>query len=335
MPDLVSIIIPAYNAERFISDAIRSALEQTYQPVEVIVVDDGSTDGTLSLAKDFDSARLRVVSQPNSGAGRARNHGLELAKGSFIKYLDADDALTPTAIERQVAEAKLQPGDIVFGRMHRSDEDLTPMGDPVYAQMGHSPELVRQTASQNREDVVASLLRWTPQTSCPLHLRHQLEAIGGFNEALGSGQEYDLHLRLALNGNRFVAMDDPVVRVREHQSPDRITVAKTDRSYASRYRSDKMAYWADLIDAGFEESIPGPVRMALAEMAWRHFRTAHSRGDVSASARALSIARSYDPRMRATRDVKFRALARVIGPYYANGVASLYRNMRSKVRVGF
>jgi len=106
MSDLVSILIPAYNAERWIGDAIRSCLAQTWPHVEVVVVDDGSRDTTLQVARSFESSAVKVVTQPNSGAPVARNRAFELAKGSFIQWLDADDLLDPEKIAHQMRVAK-------------------------------------------------------------------------------------------------------------------------------------------------------------------------------------------------------------------------------------
>jgi GT2 family glycosyltransferase len=102
MRDLVSILIPAYNAERWISDTIRSCVAQTWPHVEIIVVDDGSRDRTLNVARTFASRTVKVVTQPNSGAPVARNRAYELANGSFIQWLDADDLLAPDKIARQM-----------------------------------------------------------------------------------------------------------------------------------------------------------------------------------------------------------------------------------------
>lgn len=103
VPDpLVSIIIPAYNAEAFIADTIASALAQTWPRKEIIVVDDGSTDRTLWVAEMFLSPEVTVVSQPNSGAAAARNAGYRRAKGDYIQFLDADDLLSPDKIAGQV-----------------------------------------------------------------------------------------------------------------------------------------------------------------------------------------------------------------------------------------
>jgi len=103
---LVSILIPAYNAEKYIADTLRSALAQTWERTEIIVVDDGSRDATAGVAETFESNKVIVVRQSNQGASAARNRALSLAKGEYIQYLDADDLLAPDKIERQMAEAK-------------------------------------------------------------------------------------------------------------------------------------------------------------------------------------------------------------------------------------
>ncbi len=102
---LASVIIPAYNAERFLRQAVESALAQTHSPLEVVIVDDGSTDGTRRLADEIAAAdaRVRVFSQPNAGVGAARNRGLAEARGEFVAPLDADDFWYPKKLERQIA----------------------------------------------------------------------------------------------------------------------------------------------------------------------------------------------------------------------------------------
>jgi glycosyltransferase involved in cell wall biosynthesis len=98
----VSIIIPAYNAEEYISDTIESALTQTFSNVEVIVIDDGSTDGTKDIVGRFNDSRLRLLEADHRGAGAARNRGLRAAKGEYIQFLDSDDILSQDKIEAQL-----------------------------------------------------------------------------------------------------------------------------------------------------------------------------------------------------------------------------------------
>ena len=103
MKPLVSILVPAYNAEAWISDALRSAIAQTWKPKEIIVVDDGSTDGTLAVARQFESNQLRVVTHKNQGASATRNKAYSLCKGDYIQFLDADDLIGPDKIAKQIA----------------------------------------------------------------------------------------------------------------------------------------------------------------------------------------------------------------------------------------
>ena len=103
MNSLVSILIPACNAEEWIAETIQSAVAQTWRRKEIIVVDDGSKDRTAEVARGFASKRVLVVSKENEGAAGARNHALRLSQGDYIQWLDADDILAPDKIERQLA----------------------------------------------------------------------------------------------------------------------------------------------------------------------------------------------------------------------------------------
>lgn len=103
MTPLVSILIPAYNSQQWIADTIRSALEQTWPRKEIVVVDDGSSDGTLEIARRFASPTLQVATQLNQGAAAARNTAFSLCQGDYIQWLDADDLLAPDKIEKQMA----------------------------------------------------------------------------------------------------------------------------------------------------------------------------------------------------------------------------------------
>jgi glycosyltransferase involved in cell wall biosynthesis len=136
MKPLVSILIPAYNAERWIAETIQSALAQTWPRKEIIVVDDGSCDETLSVTRQFASERVSIVSQPNQGGSAARNRAFELCQGDYIQWLDADDLLSPQKIEKQMEAAeKSQNKRTLFSsawgyfmyRPHRARFNPTPL----------------------------------------------------------------------------------------------------------------------------------------------------------------------------------------------------------------
>ena len=154
---LVSILIPAHNAQKWIAETLRSAIAQTWPRIEIIVVDDGSTDQTLSVARQFESYGVRVILQNNQGAAAARNKAFSLSKGEYIQWLDADDVLSPDKITRQM-EAIVQcsskrmlasaPWGLFMYRLHRAEFvptalwcDLAPvewllrkMGENLYMQ---------------------------------------------------------------------------------------------------------------------------------------------------------------------------------------------------------
>ena len=103
MNPFVSIIIPVYNSEKYLTACINSAINQTWQNKEIIIVDDGSFDGSLKIARGYADTGIKIISQNNKGASAARNAGLKEAKGAYIQFLDADDLLSPDKIEPQIA----------------------------------------------------------------------------------------------------------------------------------------------------------------------------------------------------------------------------------------
>lgn len=122
---MVSIIIPAFNRERYLAQTIESVLSQTYRPIETIVVDDGSTDKTAEVAEGF-SDKVRCFYQPNSGCGAARNAGVLKARGSFLAFLDSDDLWMEDKLSRQMAVLQSEGDvDMVFGHVeHFYSPDL-------------------------------------------------------------------------------------------------------------------------------------------------------------------------------------------------------------------
>ncbi|MBK9638742.1 MAG: glycosyltransferase family 2 protein [Bacteroidetes bacterium] len=100
--ELVSVIIPVYNGEKFVAASIESALKQSYSPIEIIVINDGSTDGTQEILNQFEG-KIIVIRQKNAGQADARNHGLTIAKGKYIALLDSDDLFIPEKIEKQIS----------------------------------------------------------------------------------------------------------------------------------------------------------------------------------------------------------------------------------------
>jgi hypothetical protein len=189
---LVSIIIPAFNDVAWIGAAVDSALAQTYPSCEIIVVDDGSTDGTGALIRSRYGRRVRYVHQPNRGLPAARNAGLALAVGEYVQFLDADDILLPSKVADHVDILEQDPECIVvysdFAFIDGSEE-RRPSG---FQKRYRSGNVFSDLLDDNFIVVHAALSR-----------RSDILAVGGFDENLVACEDYDLWLKLAAEGRRF------------------------------------------------------------------------------------------------------------------------------------
>ncbi|MBE9144578.1 glycosyltransferase [Planktothrix mougeotii] len=202
---IISVVIPAYNAEKTIKQTIDSILNQTFQDFEIIVINDGSTDSTLDIVSHIHDPRIQVFSYPNSGAPTSRNRGLALAKGEYIALLDADDLWTPDKLESQYQALKNHPQAAVAyswtdyidesGNFLKSGRHLTFNGD-VYA------ELLIQNFLENGSN--------------PLIRREAFAEVGEFDPSLLGGQDRDLYIRLAA---RYYFVAVPLVQVFYRMSP--------------------------------------------------------------------------------------------------------------------
>ncbi|VXD25470.1 conserved hypothetical protein [Planktothrix serta PCC 8927] len=206
---IISVVIPAYNAEKTIQQTIDSILNQTFEDFEIIVINDGSTDSTLDIVSNIHDPRIQVFSYPNSGASTSRNRGLAVATGEYIALLDADDLWTPDKLESQYQALQNHPQAAVAyswtdyidesGNFLQSGKHPTFNGD-VY------PELLIQNFLENGSN--------------PLIRREAFAEVGGFDESLLGGQDRDLYIRLAARYH-FVLV--PVVQVFYRMSTNSIS----------------------------------------------------------------------------------------------------------------
>lgn len=195
MNPLVSILIPCYNAERWIGQAIESSLGQTWPNREVIVVDDGSADRSAEVVQGFGS-RIRWERGPNRGGNAARNRLLELARGEWLQYLDADDYLLPSKIAGQMAFlAELPEVDVLIGPVTiESAMETPPRRELLNIPEPHDPWIL--------------LARWyLPQTGACLWRKQAIIDVGGWNPNQPCCQEHELYLRLLIADKRFAYCD--------------------------------------------------------------------------------------------------------------------------------
>lgn len=141
---MISVILPIYNGGGWLRGALKSLQSQTYEDYEVVMVNDGSTDGSEEVCMEFAKAdpKFRLINQPNSGVSAARNHGIENSKGEWIAFMDADDAMPPDALEVLMAHAEKSGAKIVVGKYIREVPKTVPAGE------GHSMNVLSDTAIQ-------------------------------------------------------------------------------------------------------------------------------------------------------------------------------------------
>jgi glycosyltransferase involved in cell wall biosynthesis len=306
----VAVIIPCYNAEKWVAQAIRSALDQDYPNLEVIVIDDGSTDGSLDIIRSFGD-RIRWETGPNRGACAARNRGLALTEAEYVMFLDADDWLVPGSVAGQVSQAlRLDPAasGITFGDFITTDEfgrTSEPSPKPWLTDGGLASK--------------AWLLLVGPGTTAPLHRRRYVLAVGGFGEGLEAGQEYDLHVRLMRAGISFYYHDAPIYYRREHGSIYRIS---------NKPRGPDFRYWSGVyLDLLREGEMNDRERDLVAKSAWARGRT-HLRHGVRGSDFFFGVAKTMSPRNCMTGSAAYRILCRLAGPIGAERASLLFHRFK-------
>jgi glycosyltransferase involved in cell wall biosynthesis len=212
MPDpLVSVIVPAYNAERFLGEAIESVLDQTYAPVETIVVDDGSTDRTAEVARGYDG--VEVIVQANAGPAIARNRGFEASSGGLVTFHDADDTMMRDKLQAQVECLLADAGvGIVMGEQEVLVEPGTEL--PFWAGGTTGAVAVPTRPAGRSEEPPAH-----PMTM--LMRREVFELVGPFDPATCPAEDIDWALRSVEAGVETVRLPQLLLRRRVH--PESLT----------------------------------------------------------------------------------------------------------------
>jgi glycosyltransferase involved in cell wall biosynthesis len=270
----VSVLIPAWNAAAWVGDAIESAFAQTHPSLEVVVVDDGSTDETPEVLERY-AGRLRWARIPHGGAAAARNRLLALAEGDWVQYLDADDFLYPEKIERQLVAATAKGADLVVSPF------LSPSGK-VQGRCGDT-------------DLWLCLLRGRfGTTTSHLFRREALLQIGGWAVARRAAQEQELVGRILATKGRVVFHDE-ALSIKRRVNPNSLwrSIWRNDPKAAREADFSVVAEWVRHLRAEGELTVPreraaGARFLRMAHSAWQ--RGAGGWDEVLAAAESVGLA---------------------------------------------
>jgi len=287
---LVSVVIPAYNSAAYIAEAIESALGQDYPALEVIVIDDGSTDQTVSIVSKYGD-RVKLVAQKNKGSGAARNLGIRAASGKYIAFLDADDVWWKGKIRYQVEALAQTRYKMAYSRFiwwHPDAAGNHPSADNEFA-ADENPNIstAKIVTGSPYAELLLDCIVWT---STVLVEKSALEMVGVFDESLRKGQDYDLWLRLSRQ-IEMLGLEKPTALYRIHQAS--ITSSVKDVNYEYLILSRAIERWGE---TGPDGRMPpnGMVSARLARSSFGHGYAHFKHGDpeISVSSFRQSITHS-------------------------------------------
>lgn len=315
---MVSVIVPVYNGEEFIDECLHSIMGQTYPDLEILVIDDGSTDGSLALCRGLSDTelRIRLFHQENAGVSAARNHGLREARGEYVIFVDADDALLPTAVETLLKAAQ-SGADFVIGsyEIFRAGAARQVIREPMALALPFTEE------TEKLEDLVSQI--WGR-----LYKRSVIEENRiRFPEGIPYGEDTIFNLHYCQYARKAAALGDVVCRRR-----------LGGMASSLRYYPNRGELAAALIEAycayfGGREKIPAPVLKRVAENELTdtiaHYLIHCGLGEAwDRTEDTLSRLRPYLPETGGLGDGKSR-MKRVLR---AQWLRILYRKLRKRVK---
>jgi glycosyltransferase involved in cell wall biosynthesis len=286
----LSVVIPCYNAERYIAATIESVLAQGHAALEIIVVDDGSSDGSVALVRAA-FPQVRVEQQANAGVAAARNRGIALARGEWIAFVDADDIWLPGKLEAQFALMAATPGC----RMSYTAWHVWPCQEALPDSA--TVEQLRREDGQPRWNGASGwiypelLLDCWVWTSTVLAQRALFDEVGVFDTSLRIGEDYDLWLRLS-RVTPIVRVARPLALYRIH--PASITKSMPTENYRARVIGGALARWG-LASPDGRRADGGAVRRMLAKTWSDHAGARLDGGDAAGARRAGWAALRTDP----------------------------------------
>lgn len=243
-PPLVSVIIPLYNAEKYISTAINSALGQTWENIEILVINDGSTDNSLAIAEQFKNEKVKIFNQTNKGASVARNLGLANSKGEFIQFLDADDILHKDKIKAQIARLMKDPDKVGLSPFIFFNDGTDPSNLQIISEWYHddfSDPVDFLLKLYSDETIIKGFGRMISQNAW-LIPRDIAKEAGNWNIDLSYDDDGEYFCRIILASKGIIYSSESISYYRKFISGKNISAQKSKKAMQSALKAVKLKY---------------------------------------------------------------------------------------------
>lgn len=282
--DLASVVIPCYNRAHLIVETLESVAAQSYSPIEVIVVDDGSTDDSVKVIKQWmllkerenrHLVRLRCIQRENAGPSAARNSGIRECSGEFIQFLDSDDVLHPEKLAKQVSAIRQDCADFCVCNYQNFRETPGEAGPVV--DFYHRPHSTDDFPEYYPMD-----------TPAPLFRRDVVVKNGPWDEALDAGEDFEYNWRIMARGARGVWLDEVLLYVRKHNGVERRQATRL----ATRYRSMYLGLAKMEMEAIERGLCSKRLLNGFGVRAYRYYRHTRAEGSLPEAGMFLRYARS-------------------------------------------
>lgn len=322
--ELVSVVIPCFNREKHIGDCTRSAANQTYHPVETIVVDDGSSDRSVEIVRSLGASNVRCISVPNGGAARARNIGLKEANGRFVHFLDSDDLLPPNAIADKVKFLETFPDtQAVYSRVFVPSNPEFSLDDvSIPSSLGELLDGGRLFPRTGMGETIAAPLAFSTPT---LYERRVLEEHGGFDESYTVWDNIELNFRLYLEGVTFQLLDRIGYVYRDDRDISRITDDEHWHSEALYRDFSRMMRYAKQ-----RGMLRGELKQDFEYHAYKAMKMSAAHGKVRQARDYYALLQESSPE-GVHGSTAFRLLAKVFGPAFGSWLTQRPKHLLTRI----